>query len=53
MGWRCKGTWDKTKPLGKSKQGLWTGNKPREDSNVKTLEKWRKKKQKWKWIEER
>jgi hypothetical protein len=25
--------------LGKSKQGIQTGNKPREDSNIKTLEK--------------
>jgi hypothetical protein len=28
--------------LGKSNQGIWTGNKPREDSNFETLEKWRK-----------
>jgi hypothetical protein len=31
------------KPVGKSKQGMHTGNKSRGDSNVKTLKKWRKK----------
>lgn len=24
-----------SKPLGKGKKGIWTGNKPREDSDVK------------------
>jgi hypothetical protein len=33
---------EKTNPLGKSKQGIQTANKPREDSKVKTLKKWRK-----------
>lgn len=27
----------------RSNQGTWTGNKPKEDSNVKTLKQWRKK----------
>jgi hypothetical protein len=27
----------------KSKKGIQIGNKPTEDTNVKTLEKWRKK----------
>jgi hypothetical protein len=35
----------------KSNQGIWTGNKPKKDSNAKTLKKWRKKpssENKWK-----
>lgn len=35
--------WKKTQILGKNKKGIWAGNKPREDSYVKKLDKLNKK----------